>query len=395
MLLVELVELIDENSGFFTQIFDGTVYYFRLLSTEEKLTQKSAAEVKTIFQVAGKKTPKSSLTALEHDIFDIKYCPKLEFLFIYCIDKSQNGKIIKIEFAENRPKNRSNSPNPNFSPTISKLTPLRGSSGRFRGHLLERTDINQTMFLKKFRGSPRPGNTIFVGKNDSHLVLLQGNELIRVFTDIEDFSGFGLKGKQYSSEIPINMKQRVTSVLSYDEDKLLVLTNSNKLKLVKFSTFGHSEVISENSGLADTRTDHLEGLSMCPRGVFIVIIDKKLNSGFDSILVLKCKKEKNLIRKGYKIKLELLFKTSVGLQNSSSIFVNIPFYFENLPLLSIAEVSRDLGGLTLYTVAEDRCRKLNSYGLKKGDKVIGLKSRNCNLLKINYNGDVMRVRLRV
>lgn len=50
---VELVEMINDFSGFFTQIFDGTVYYFRLLDAKESLEKGKASEVVKIFQVDG------------------------------------------------------------------------------------------------------------------------------------------------------------------------------------------------------------------------------------------------------------------------------------------------------------------------------------------------------
>lgn len=48
--------MINDYSGFFTEIFNGTVYYFRLLDPDEARRRGKQSEVTTIFQVDGKES---------------------------------------------------------------------------------------------------------------------------------------------------------------------------------------------------------------------------------------------------------------------------------------------------------------------------------------------------
>lgn len=261
---------------------------------------------------------------------------------------------------------------------------------------MENHFIQQKLFLKRFKGSGKPGNTISYSQSQEHLYLNNKNENLKILTNINlDYTEgkTSKKFKEYSGEIPIFIKSKITQIQGYGSDKVLVLTKRNKLKIVKFTTFGFYEVIAEHGSITQNSQDELDSLTLCPRRNYIILLAKNHQLKYDKIIVLKLNKVEKMGKPGHKIKILSIFQTRINFSDPISVHISIPFYLEGKPFLSIAEVGQNDSKLYFYIFDDNTFSLLKNLAFPDKNRIIALKNRNGALIKINYLGDVLRLSL--
>lgn len=291
--------------------------------------------------------------------------------------------IIKVEFIPQKKKDP-------FSMELS-LSPINGPNVS----IMEDNIIQQKLFLRKFKGSEKPGNTISCSQNQEHLYLNNKNENLKILTNINlDYSDSKPKKMQeYSAEIPIFVKNKITQIKGYGSDKVILLTKDNKIKIIKFTTFGFSEVITEHSSVTENSEDKLDSLALCPKRNYIILLAKNPLLNYHKIVVLRLKKVENLGKGGYKIKILSLFRTSINLSNPVSVHISIPFYFEGKPVLSIAEAGQSNSRLYFYLFDDEKCSMMKNLSFPDNNRIVALRCKNGALIKINNVGDILRLRV--
>lgn len=262
---------------------------------------------------------------------------------------------------------------------------------------MEDNVIQQKLFLKKFKGSGKPGNTLSYSISEEHLYLNNRNENLKILTNInldyQNPESTSKKIKEYSGEIPISVKDKIIQIQGYGKDKVIILTQNNRIKIIKFTTFGFHEVISEIKSITENLDDKLDSLTLCPKRNFIVLLARNNQSKYNKIIVLQLKKVEKIEKEGgFKYKILSLFQTRINFLNPISVHITIPFYYNEMPLLSIAEVGNNNSKIYFYVFDGDgKFTMIKDLDFSDNNRAIALKSKAGVLIKINNLGDVLRL----
>lgn len=169
-------------------------------------------------------------------------------MIVYCQYPLEEGKILKIELASEKPASMPNIYSSSKDESFS-LTPAPMMT-------------NTTTILKTFQGAPSRYRTIKLSPFSDHIYLNYKSETIKILTNY-DRSG-------YSALIPVCLKKRkIIDFVPFQANKIITLTQDNIIQIFKFQTFGHFEKISEYTNFE--KNLNFENLTLCPKHKYLIL----------------------------------------------------------------------------------------------------------------------------
>jgi len=216
----------------------------------------------------------------------------------------------------------------------------------------------------------------------------------------------------YSALIPICLKKRkVIDFQPYETDKLIILTKDNLLQIFKFQTFGHYEKIAQYNSFP--KELKLTNLSMCPNQKYLIVVNFKEKSQlkkYEKVITLKIEKNKKLItgQKGYKIEMKKLFEAQFNFKASDKIWVDIPFYWQEKPILAVyeremkepwegvkmgsaAKKKKTRGRFYFYSFSDKKCEVVKDLVFPGMTDIAGFGVGQGSVFQIGIDGDLLKV----
>lgn len=327
------------------------------------------------------------------------YVKKLDSLIVYCQFPLEEGKILKIDLASEKPVSMPNPYSSNKEDSFS-LTPSP-------------MHTNTTTIFKAFQGAPIRYKTIKITKFSDHIYLNHKSDTIKILTNY-DKNG-------YSALIPIFLKKRkLVDFQPYRANKVITLTKDNILQVFKFQTFGHFEKITEFSSFE--KNLNFGNLVVCPKHRYIILsqiseCEENGKTAFEKIIFMKMEKKNNITKStsGYKLEIIKLFETSFNFKKSDMAILTLPFYWQKKPVLGVFE--REGGDiqeegelieksnekkitkmkknprnrLYFYSFSEKKCEVIKNLVFPWLKDMIGYGVGGDCLIQVGVDGEILRI----
>lgn len=324
------------------------------------------------------------------------YLKKLDALIVYCQYPLEEGKILKIDLASEKPVSMPN-PYSNLDDSFS-LTPAP-------------MNTNTSTVLKTFQGVAERYKTIKLSPFSDHIYLNYKSETVKILTNY-DRSG-------YSAMIPVFMKKRkIVDFQPYQTNKLITLTKDNIIQIFKFQTFGHYEKISEHSNFE--KNLNFGNLGICSKHKYLILAqydeDDDGKRNYEKIIFMSIEKNKLVgqQKKGYKLEIIKLYETSFNFKKSDMTILTLPFYWNEKPVLGVFEREENdtdevknllnpfiekkvevkkspRNRLYFYSFCEQKCEVIKNLVFPWLKDMVGYGYGNNCLLQVGIDGEVLRI----
>ena len=190
--------------------------------------------------------------------------------------------------------------------------------------------------LSNFTGSPKYNRTIQLTNDSSHIILSHKGASLKLLCNLNEDG--------HCRDIPMNFSYQIVSHVAYESNKVIVLTKENKVKIIKFTSFGFSETIAENSPLIQNNIDKvdkvekIEGMEICSSQQYLFLSTVKENHFFDSLIILVIRKDSKIAKEGgYKIDIFKKFQLNFSMNHISKVCFKVCGYWESGPILAVSE----------------------------------------------------------
>lgn len=233
-------------------------------------------------------------------------------------------------------------------------------------------------------------NAIKTDVSETNIYLNSKGTNIRVFTN--------LKNGVPSGEVPINMANGVIDFVPYEQNKVVVVSKDNRLRVVKFASFGYNEVVAEVKNIPANGTDRLNNISICKHQKYLVVSTTKSQSSlFTGILIMIIRKDSRLTVEegGYKIDIFKKYELSSTSPITEMFISSICGYLKesNSAVLTAVEINDSTSTkVYFHSFNDDNLKKEFGTSNFEGGEISDYRdTQNCCGMLLNREGNLYSI----
>ena len=264
----------------------------------------------------------------------------------------------------------------------SLLVYLNGPKSRL---ILIGPDLNVKTVLPSFVGSPKLNRTIQLTSDCSPIILSNKGTSIKLLYNLDEDG--------HCRDIPMNFPFQVACHVSYEANKIIVLTKENKVKVVKYTSFGFNETIAENQPIIFNKTEKIEGMEICPSQKYLFLSTVKENHFYDSLIILVIRKDSKLSKEGgYKIDIFKKFQFNFSMKHISKVNFKVCGNWKGGPILAVSEFA-GISRVYFHEFNSETLKKFTNEQIFERTTVNYIESdiKNGILYLLSQEGNLLRI----